>query len=411
MKKMLDWLTHLLWISEGIFLAASTPHIATYFAHFDNPTDFWGTIYAWGVGYGLALTIDGVSFVVLMSLIVAIKYKRSGLLVTFLVCALLLISGLSWFINWQYNIVFASSMFAKADGIITLSYLRDARELLLIESEERALEALSRHLKINAKTTLPLLIQARSIIDKEDHEERMRRDKADREERLRQEKVEEERRLEQSRREEEERLNREKAEHEAGMERLRLEQEATIEQARLEHERTMARLQVDREERERLAKESEDARVRRDKADREERLRLAREAEELRLKRERAVQEERRLEQTKSEIEEVNPQSKETQVDLLEGLQGNDTVPLETVAEILGYDARYVTRLRNEGKLKHTSKRPDRITVASLRVYQANHKRRASSASRPERDADPLTVTNGHKRVTQPLDNLVRMEV
>src|SRR2546425_313120 len=407
MKKMLDWLTHLLWISEGIFLAASTPHIATYFAHFDNPTDFWGTIYAWGVGYGLALTIDGVSFVVLMSLIVAIKYKRSGLLVTFLVCALLLISGLSWFINWQYNIVFASSMFAKADGIITfnglsigtlnpiiggafpllsvlyavvakaievdegaliktamtpeqfeneklrlaqeqelkslkasqgsgkgllslaqetvmgksrdadellnltLSYLRDARELLLIESEERALEALSRHLKINAKTTLPLLIQARSIIDKEDHEERMRRDKADREERLRQEKVEEERRLEQS----------------------------------------------------------------------------------------------------KSEVEEVNPQSKETQVDLLEGLQGNDTVPLETVAEILGYDARYVTRLRNEGKLKHTSKRPDRITVASLRVYQANHKRRASSASRPERDADPLTVTNGHKRVTQPLDNLVRMEV
>src|SRR5256885_6999972 len=63
MKKMLDWLTHLLWISEGFFLAASTPHIATYFAHFDNPTDFWGTIYAWGVGYGLALTIDGVSIV------------------------------------------------------------------------------------------------------------------------------------------------------------------------------------------------------------------------------------------------------------------------------------------------------------------------------------------------------------
>src|SRR5256885_3494925 len=123
MKKMLDWLTHLLWISEGIFLAASTPHIATYFAHFDNPTDFWGTIYAWGVGYGLALTIDGVSFVVLMSLIVAIKYKRSGFLVTFLVCALLLISGLSWFINWQYNIVFASSMFAKADGIITVNGL------------------------------------------------------------------------------------------------------------------------------------------------------------------------------------------------------------------------------------------------------------------------------------------------
>ena len=34
MKKMLDWLTRFIWVSEFVFLAASTPHIATYFAHF-----------------------------------------------------------------------------------------------------------------------------------------------------------------------------------------------------------------------------------------------------------------------------------------------------------------------------------------------------------------------------------------
>lgn len=117
MNKMLNWLSYLLWTSEIVFLAASTPHIATYFEHFDNPTDLWGQIYSWIVGYGLALTIDGVSFVVLMSVVVAVKYRRSAWLTAFLVFALLLISSLSWFINWQYDIVFSSQTFAKADQI------------------------------------------------------------------------------------------------------------------------------------------------------------------------------------------------------------------------------------------------------------------------------------------------------
>lgn len=121
MKRMLDWLSYLLWTSEAVFLAASTPHIATYFYHFDNPTDIWGQVYSWLVAYGLALTIDGVSFVILMSLVVAITHKRGGWLIAFLVFALLVISGLSWFINWQYDITFSSSMFAKADAIKTIN--------------------------------------------------------------------------------------------------------------------------------------------------------------------------------------------------------------------------------------------------------------------------------------------------
>jgi hypothetical protein len=117
MKKMLDWLMYLLWGSEIVFLAASTPHIATYFEHFDNPTDLASSIYAWVVGYGLAFTIDGVTFVVLMSLVVAIKYRRPWWLTAFLILSLLLISSLSWFINWQYDIVFGSISFARADNV------------------------------------------------------------------------------------------------------------------------------------------------------------------------------------------------------------------------------------------------------------------------------------------------------
>ena len=269
MKKMLDWLTRFMWTSEIIFLAASTPHIAAYVAQLDNPTTLMSMLYAWGVGYGLALVIDGVSFIILMSTIFSIKYHRPKWLVGFLLFAMLLISTLSWFINWQYDIVFASTTFAAADKIVvfnmtigglnpliggafpflsvlyalvakaieveegevnkeamtpeqferektriaqeqalktlrnaqrsgkgllsiaqetvmgrstdaeellnrTLSYLRDARNLLETDQEERALQALSVYLHLREKAVQPLLIQARSILEREEREERLR---------------------------------------------------------------------------------------------------------------------------------------------------------------------------------------------------------------------------------------------
>src|SRR5207302_4403038 len=96
---------------------------------------------------------------------------------------------------------------------LALNFLRDARDLLLIESEELALEALSSHLKINTKSVLPVLIQARSIISKEDHEEGLRQLKAESDERLRREKLEEERRLEREKLEYESELVRANLEH------------------------------------------------------------------------------------------------------------------------------------------------------------------------------------------------------
>lgn len=460
---MLDWLTWLLWTSEIVFLAASTPHIATYFEHFDNPTTFRGNVYSWLVGYGLALTIDGVTFVVLMSLVVAIKYRRPWWLTSFLVFSLLLISSLSWFINWQYDVVFSSHTFASADSIqvhawalntsignlnpliggafpllsvlyalvakalevdesdlvktaltseqfesekqrliqeqelkalkashksgkgllsvaketligqersfdelleTALPLLREARDLLLIESQEQALQAISGHLKISNKQALPLLIEARSIIAKEDHEQAMAQLKAENEEREKQVRLAEEERLSQERR----------------------EQEAAMERTRLDHEQAMARLQVEREQRERQ-----------EQADREtemERLRLEQEAaiERARLDHEQAMaylqaEREEREKQERLEQEALRAKAIQEQTDLLNGLTGRSTVSLEEAASILEYDTRYIVRLRNEGKLKHSPRRDDQITVASIRAYQATHKRRK----------DPVGVTsNGH---------------
>ena len=118
---MLDWLTRFIWVSEFIFLAASTPHIATYFEHFDNPTDFMGQLYAWGVAYGLAFLIDGISFIVLMSMMFSVQYRRPKWLVWFLIVAMILVSTLSWYINWQYDLVFSSSVFAAADKIVVFN--------------------------------------------------------------------------------------------------------------------------------------------------------------------------------------------------------------------------------------------------------------------------------------------------
>jgi hypothetical protein len=59
-----------------------------------------------------------------------------------------------------------------ADEVLerALTYLRDARELLPVDQEERAVQALAAHLNMRSKGVLPVLIQARSIIEREDQD-------------------------------------------------------------------------------------------------------------------------------------------------------------------------------------------------------------------------------------------------
>lgn len=115
------WFSRFMWSTDIILLVASMPHIAAWFAHFDNPSssNFLSEMYAWGVGFGLAFAIDGVSFMLLLAMTRMIKSgkTKSWGVMTGLIFFMALIAALSWGINWQYNVVFASSTFAKADAI------------------------------------------------------------------------------------------------------------------------------------------------------------------------------------------------------------------------------------------------------------------------------------------------------
>lgn len=114
------WFARFMWSTDIILLVASMPHIAAWFAHFDNPSsNFLSELYAWGVGFGLAFAIDGVSFMLLLAMTRMIKSgkTKSWGVMAGLIFFMALIAALSWGINWQYNVVFASSTFAKADAI------------------------------------------------------------------------------------------------------------------------------------------------------------------------------------------------------------------------------------------------------------------------------------------------------
>lgn len=122
MDKFDAWFGRFLYATEVIFLAASMPHIAAWFAHFDNPTDFWSTAYAWGIGFALAFAIDGVAFMLLLAIFRMTRRGKSinkSVLIG-LIAFMLFIAFLSCDINWQYDVQNASDAFAKADKITLL---------------------------------------------------------------------------------------------------------------------------------------------------------------------------------------------------------------------------------------------------------------------------------------------------
>lgn len=118
MDEFNKWFMRFMYATEIIFLLASMPHIAAWFAHFDSQTDLWSTVYAWTIGFALAFAIDGVSFMTLLAVQRMLKREKYNRLVVFgLLVFMLFIALLSWNINIQYDIQFASNAFAKADAI------------------------------------------------------------------------------------------------------------------------------------------------------------------------------------------------------------------------------------------------------------------------------------------------------
>ena len=105
------------WFAFASFLAASIPHVAYFFRAFEpQATAGQDPLFYWGIAYALAVSID--VMIVLLSVTVAqLKHQQVGRGTIYSIWAfILLLTGLSWFINWQYARQFSSAMLNQVAG-------------------------------------------------------------------------------------------------------------------------------------------------------------------------------------------------------------------------------------------------------------------------------------------------------
>jgi hypothetical protein len=104
------------WFGFCVFLAASIPHIAAYYRHFDPNATGWADTAAWVIGYLIAIVIDVTDVLVSIAVLKEINRgtKKRHLLGYW--AFIVFVMALSWFINWQYDIVYGTQAFARADS-------------------------------------------------------------------------------------------------------------------------------------------------------------------------------------------------------------------------------------------------------------------------------------------------------
>ncbi|HEX3642689.1 MAG TPA: hypothetical protein VHV10_15495, partial [Ktedonobacteraceae bacterium] len=105
------------WVGYVVFLSASIPHVAAYFRHFDPITqNHFEDISYWVIAVAIAVVID-VSDVLVSIAVIKAKANGATLKDTWLFWVFIfLIMALSWFFNWQYNVVFGTSQFQAVDS-------------------------------------------------------------------------------------------------------------------------------------------------------------------------------------------------------------------------------------------------------------------------------------------------------
>jgi hypothetical protein len=105
------------WFGYAVFLSASIPHIAAYFRHFDPATSGLANIFYWVIAVLLAVVIDVsdvlVSIAVMKAQANGAKFRDTSGFWVFI----LLIMALSWFFNWQYNVVYQTNEFRVVDKV------------------------------------------------------------------------------------------------------------------------------------------------------------------------------------------------------------------------------------------------------------------------------------------------------
>lgn len=128
------------WCGFGVFLAASIPHIAMYFRHFDPVTTDASNVFYWLIAYALAIVLDISDVLVSIAVMKAQgegRRVRDVLPYWFFIA---FITAFSWFVNWQYNVVFGTAQFHTVDayhiGIVSIGQINpiigSAFQLLLL---------------------------------------------------------------------------------------------------------------------------------------------------------------------------------------------------------------------------------------------------------------------------------------
>lgn len=118
MNEKIDSVTRwFFWAGFVVFLSASIPHIATYFRHFDPDATGWEDTFYWSISYLLAIVIDTTDMLVSIAMVRALSNgaRHRQLLPYWGFISFIMI--LSWFINWQYDIVHSTDAFRAADSI------------------------------------------------------------------------------------------------------------------------------------------------------------------------------------------------------------------------------------------------------------------------------------------------------
>jgi len=105
------------WAGYVVFLSASIPHIAAYFRHFDPATsNRWEDAAYWVIATAIAIVIDVSDVLVSIAVMRAQSTGARGKDVFGFWCFIVFIMILSWFVNWQYNVVFGTHEFGKVDN-------------------------------------------------------------------------------------------------------------------------------------------------------------------------------------------------------------------------------------------------------------------------------------------------------
>jgi hypothetical protein len=104
------------WFGFAVFLSASIPHLAAYFRHFDPNATGWSDIANWIISYLIAVVIDVTDMLVSIAVLKEINRGTPKRRLIGYWAFIVFVMALSWFINWQYDIVYGTQAFARADS-------------------------------------------------------------------------------------------------------------------------------------------------------------------------------------------------------------------------------------------------------------------------------------------------------